>query len=63
MYGFQMEALFWAENNVIEEPFVIISMLNEIMVTKLEFHSVNIRCEGFLNERVITIVDLMEAFF
>ena len=63
MDGFQVKALFWAKNNVIEQPFMIISMLNEIVMTQFKFDSVGIRRKRFLNERVVTLVDLSEAFF
>ena len=43
MDGFQVKALFWAKNNVVEQPFMIISMLNEIVMTQFKFDNVGIR--------------------
>ena len=45
MDGFQVKALFWAKNDVIEQLLMIISMLNEIVMTQLKFDSVRIRHE------------------
>jgi len=63
MDGFQMETLFWAKNNVIEQPFMIISILNELVMTQFKFDSVGVGGKRFLNKGVVTIVDLSEAFF
>ena len=54
---------FWAKNNVIEQPFTIISILNELVMTQFKFDSVGVGRKRFLNKGVVTIVDLSEAFF
>jgi hypothetical protein len=58
MDGFQVKTLFWAKNNVIEEPFMIVSMLNELVMTQFKFNSVGVGRKRFLNKGVVTIVDL-----
>ena len=53
-----MEALFRAKNNMVEQPFMIVSMLNELVMTQFKFNSVGVGRKRFLNKGVVTIVDL-----